>query len=175
LPEEEFLSDSGWSNINRSPYDRVSGVLYKRAMAIKSVQYTPLDPAPDMPEPWQGRGETLVRWLFSEEPGTEEGLLEKREFRALQVLVLAPGASSGQRSHPGRDTILCVVEGEGALSHRPSSGAPVLQRPLRKGDAVFIDGNELYSITNGDAEKELRLVVLHLAASDASQARQIDA
>ncbi|MBN1247901.1 MAG: cupin domain-containing protein [Anaerolineae bacterium] len=174
LPESAFITEAGWTNINRAPYDRIAGVLYKRAMAIKSVSYAPLDPAPELPEMWRGHGETVVRWLFSEEPGTAEGLLQQSEFRALQSLRLAPGAATGQRRHPGRDTILFVIAGRGTLSHRASLGVPVVQRPLREGDVVLIAGDERYSLANDDALSALYVLALHLGTPAATQAAEQD-
>lgn len=174
LPASAFETETGWANINRSPYDRVSGVLYKPAMAIKAVRHEPLDSAPELPELWQGRGATVVRWLFSEEPGTEEGILQNRSFRALQTLQLAPDAATGRRHHPGRDTILLVLEGNGKLRHQPAAGAPVVQRPLRTGDAVLIDGDERYSLTSGPAAVGLKVLVLHLAMSRDAEVDEVD-
>lgn len=166
IPESDFVGDEDWANINRSPYDQVSGVLYKRAMVIKSVTYEPLEPAPEMPAPWQGEGQTIVRWLFSEAAGTAEGLLQGRAFHALQELTLKPGAATGQQSHPGLDTILVILVGRGVLNHRPTEGSPVVARPLREGDAVLVSGDELYSIANSGLQAPLKALMLRLAAPE---------
>ncbi|MGC9520947.1 MAG: cupin domain-containing protein [Anaerolineae bacterium] len=159
---EAFHSSEGWSNINRAPHDRVSGVVYKRGMAIKRVRYEPADPAPDMPDPWQGDGPTIIRWLFSEDPATAEHLLEGRRFSWLQDLELAPGATTGQKAHPGVDTIVYVIDGEGLLYHRPTAGSPIVTRPLRRNDAVLIEESELYSLANPSEGEPLRLIRLGL-------------
>jgi quercetin dioxygenase-like cupin family protein len=178
LDASTFSEDDGWRNINRSPYDRISGVLYKRASVIKSVRHDPLDPAPELSDLWCGHGETVVTWLLSEAPGTEEGLLQNHDFRALQMLKLAPGAATGQRRHPSQETILYVLAGGGVLRHRTSVGAPSVQRPLREGDVVLISGDEFYSIANeaGDTnpEGDLRLLVLHLGAAMMLDAEQLN-
>ena len=172
IPAESFHDVDGRVNINRSPHDRVSGVVYKRAVNIKSVHYEPAEPAPEMPEPWRGQGSAVVRWLFSEQPGTEEGLLPARAFRYLQDVSLDPGASTGQKAHPGLDTVVYVMEGSGVLSHRPTAGSPVLVRPLRPGDAVLIEAAELYSIANVTSTSTLRLVVLGLGCYSREEARE---
>ncbi len=162
ISQEAFLGPEGWSNINRAPLDRVSGVIYKRAAHIKRVRYTPLAPSPEAAPPWQGQGEAVVRWLFSEEPGTEEGILQGRCFQCLLDVALLPGAATGQQAHAGQDSILYVLEGQGRLYHRPSASSPVVARPLRRGDAVLISGDELYSVENLDDAALLRMIVLRL-------------
>ncbi|MBN1875388.1 MAG: cupin domain-containing protein [Anaerolineae bacterium] len=169
IPAEKFHKSDGcphpqWANINRAPYDQVSGVIYKRAMNIKLVQYAPAEPAPEMPEPWQGHGPTVVRWLFSEQPGTEEKLLAGATFEFLHDTSLAPGAATGQRAHPGVDEIVYVIAGQGMLYHCPTDGSPVLARPLRPGDAALIRGEELHSVANVMETGELRLLVLGVRA-----------
>jgi quercetin dioxygenase-like cupin family protein len=140
----------------------VSGVLFKRAMNIKRVRYAPTEAAPEMPEPWQGRGETVVRWLFSESPGTAEGLLTGRGFRFLQDVELLPGASTGQRQHPGTEIVLYIVQGTGRLHHRPTPGSPIIVRPLRPGDAALVADAEFYSLLNPSEDVPLRLILLGL-------------
>ncbi|MGC9469292.1 MAG: cupin domain-containing protein [Anaerolineae bacterium] len=169
IPVEEFRDTEAWANINRSPLDRVSGVVYKRAANIKRVAYEPLQPAPEMPETWQGRGRAVVRWLFSEQTGTEEGVLPGRGFSALRDIELPPGSATGQSAEQGLDTILYVVDGEGVLNHRPSTGSPIVARPLREGDAVLIEAGELYSVENPFEDDVLRLIVLTLTTPGITQ------
>ncbi len=154
-----------WANINRAPYDELSGVIYKRAMNVKRVRYEPADAAPEMPEPWQGRGPVIVRWLFSEQAGTEEGLLAGAAFEFLHDTTLPPGSATGQRSHPGLDEIFYVVAGAGYFYHRPTDGSPVVTRPLRPGDAVLVRGGAYHNVANEDGTEDLRLIVLGLRSS----------
>ncbi|HOT92477.1 MAG TPA: cupin domain-containing protein [Anaerolineae bacterium] len=160
--DAETFHQGTWVNINRAPYDRISGVIYKRAPNIKRVRYHPADAAPPMPEPWQGSGEAVVRWLFSELSGTEEGLLRDATFAFLHDLTLAPGAASGQKAHPGLLHIYYVVSGMGMLYHRPTDGSPVIARPLRPGDAVLVHGDEYHNVANATETDDLRLIVLGL-------------
>ncbi len=162
----EIFQQAEWANINRAPYDQISGVTYKRAMNIKRVHYNPAEPAPEMPEPWQGNGTAVVRWLFSELDGTEEHLLEGATFAFLHDLTLAPGASTGQKAHPGLDRLYYVVAGQGMFYHRPTPGSPVIARPLRPGDAVLVRGREYHSLAN-EATDALRLIILGLYAEGA--------
>ncbi len=159
--DAETFHQGPWANINRAPYDQVSGVTFKRAPNIKRVRYSPADPAPEMPEPWQGSGDAVVRWLFSELPGTEEHLLEGATFAFLHDLTLAPVSSSGQKAHPGLDYVYYVVSGQGMLYHRPTDGSPVIARPLRPGDAVLVRGDEVHNIAN-ETDADVRLIVLGL-------------
>jgi len=161
IPAEEFHKSDEWANINRAPHDQVSGVTYKRAMNIKDVLYTPLHAAPDMAEARQGHGPATVRWLFSEQAGTEEHLLKGATFVFLHDTSLAPGAASGQRAYLDIDHILYVIAGQGMLYHRPDTGSPILARPLRPGDAVLIQNGEYFNIANETTEA-LRLIVLGL-------------
>jgi len=162
LPAEDFHQADAHANINRAPYDTVSGVLFKRAAHIKRVRYTPANPAPEMPLPWQGNGETTVRWLFSEEDGTAEGLLAGTTFVFLHDTALTPQAATGMQSHAEMDEVLYVIAGTGQLHHRPTEGSPVLARMLRPGDAVLIRAGEYHRIENTSATAELRLLVLGL-------------
>lgn len=158
---EAFHQDAQ-ANINRAPYDQVFGVTYKRAAHIKRVRYTPAEPAPEMPEPWQGNGDAVVRWLFSELPVTEEHLLEGATFAFLHDLTLAPGSATGQKAHPGLDSIYYVVSGGGMLYHRPTDGSPVIARLLRPGDAALVRGAEVHNVANEVETGDLRLIVLGL-------------
>ncbi len=162
VPAEEFHTPDAWANINRAPYDEVSGLIYKRAASVKRVYYEPADPAPEMPEPWQGAGITIVRWLFSEQAGTEERLLQGTTFEFLHDTTLAPGASTGMQTHAGRDEIFYVIAGQGQLRHSSTPGSPVVARPLRPGDAVLVRGGEYHSVANLSTAEELRLIVLGL-------------
>jgi hypothetical protein len=160
IPASQFHLPDEWVNINRAPYDVISGVIYKQALNVKRVRYEPLDPVPDMPEPWQGCGAAVVRWLFSEQPGTEENLLSGAEFDTFLDIVLDPGASSGQMRHIGEARILYVISGEGLLYHRACVGCPVIARPLRVGDTVLIQDTEYYSIANHADETPFRLLLV---------------
>ncbi len=161
IPAETFHHPGQQANINRAPYDQVSGVIYKRAANIKRVQYTPADAAPEAPEPWQGHGATIVRWLFSEQAGTAEQLLRGAQFEFLHDTTISPGAATGQRAHAEVDEIFYVIAGNGTLYHRPHYGSPVIARPLRPGDAVLVRGGEYHNVAN-DGESGLRLLVLGL-------------
>ncbi|MDF1513928.1 MAG: cupin domain-containing protein [Anaerolineae bacterium] len=162
IPAGEFHTPGKWTNINRAPYDIISGVLYKQAINSKCVEYQPLDPTPDMPDPWKGSGKTSIRWLFSEMDGTEEHILNGTEFIALLDTKIKPNASSGHRRHTGEVHILYTISGQGTLYHRACSGCPVISRPLRTGDAAVVQGTELYSIENHDEHLDFRLLILKL-------------
>ena len=158
----EVFHQDAWANINRAPYDEVSGVIFKRAANIKRVRYEPVEIAPEMPEPWQGNGLAIVRWLFSEQSGTEEGLLNGADFAFLHDLALLPGSATGQKANPGVNKIYYVIGGQGILYHHPSYGAPMIARPLRPGDAVLVREDELHSLANETVDIELRVVVVGL-------------
>ncbi len=162
VPAEDFHGTGKWATINLAPYDidaphlNAAGVVYKRAAHSQRVRYTPLIPALEMPEPWRGRGEAIVRWLFSEcssvapqaQNRLREGLLEDRAFAFVHDTTIMPGASSGMEAHLDMDEILYVVAGEGMLYHRLTDGSPVIARPLRPGDAVLVRGGIYHSIAN---------------------------
>ena len=188
VPEAKFWGEDGRANINRAPLDHISGVIYKRSTSIKRVLQQTADPAARTPAadtpprephwgaaiPKVGHGEVVVRWLFSEQPGTAEGLLAGRTFRSLQELALAPESATGHRDHPDQDTVLYVLAGCGVLYHRPSSGSPSVARPLRTGDAVLITAGELYSVCNESESGSLRLIVLGLSAATTVGAGGVD-
>ena len=160
IPAEQFHLPDKWTNINRAPYDVISGVIYKPAVNIKRVLYDPLDEAPDIAEPWRGAGAAIVRWLFSENQDTEENILTGAEFLFLQDIMLDPGASSGQMRHGDEVRILYSVSGEGTLNHRACLGCPVVSRPLRAGDAALIQSSEFYSIANDTENQPFRLLLI---------------
>lgn len=160
--DAELFHQGAQVNINRAPYDQDFGVTYKRATHIKRVRYNPAEPAPEMPEPWQGGGAAVVRWLFSELPGTAEHLLKGATFAFLHDLTLPPGASTGQKANPGMDKIYYVVSGAGRLYHRPTDGSPVIARVLRPGDAMLVRGDEYHNLANETDTDDLRLIVLGL-------------
>ena len=165
IPAEAFHRTDQWVNINRAPYDVVSGVIYKSAASIKNVRYAPLDGMSDFPPPWAGTGTAVVRWLFSESAGTEENLLHQAEFLYLHDIVLEPGAAGGQNRHPDEICVLTIISGEGTLYHRACAGCPVVARPLRVGDSALIQPNEYYSIGNEDGTAPLRFIRLGLGVS----------
>ncbi len=160
IPAEDFHQGVNWANINRAPYDEVSDVIYKRAANIKRVAHMPLNPAPDLPESLQGNGEAVVRWLFSEQPGTAETLLKGATFAYLQDVTLESAASTGMMAQ-AEHRILYVIVGHGQLQHRPDDGGPIVARPLRPGDAALIRAGEHHRIAN-DSEEMLRLLILGL-------------
>jgi mannose-6-phosphate isomerase-like protein (cupin superfamily) len=180
IQAEDFHKPGTWSNINYAPYDidapylNAAGVIYKRATHIKRVRYTPLIPAPEMPEAWQGQGEAIVRWLFSEYgppsslSDTQEGLVKDQALVFVHDTTLMPGAFSGMQAHPDTDEILYVIAGGGMLYHRPDDGSPITARPLRPGDAVLIRGRQYHSIANAHnpADAPLRLMVIGLKSDD---------
>jgi len=161
VPADQF-HEAPWANINGAPYDQISGVIYKRSVNIKQVLYEPANPAPDMPELWQGQGAALVRWLFSEQAGTEEHLLEGATMAFIHDTVLQQSASTGMQAQTNTDEILYVIAGEGMLHHRPTPGSPVVARPLRPGDAALVRGGEYHNITNTSDDSELRFIVIGL-------------
>ena len=162
IPAEEFHRTDQWVNINRAPYDVISGVIYKPAAGIKHVRYAPLDGNADLPAPWQGTGTAVVRWLFSESAGTEENLLPQAEFLYLHEIVLEPGAAGGQNHHPDEICVLTIISGEGTLYHCACVGCPVVARPLRAGDCALIQPSEYYSISNVEGCAPLRFIRLGL-------------
>lgn len=183
VSETEFWGDDGRANINRAPLDHVSGVIYKRSVSIKRVLHQPADPAAGTPPrephwgaaaPEAGYGDAVLRWLFSEEHGTAEGLLTGRAFAFLQELALMPESTTGDEEHPDRDTVVYVVAGCGVLYHRPSRGSSSVARPLRVGDAALITAGELYSLCNESESESLKLIVLGLRAVETVGAGGVD-
>ncbi len=162
IAADRFHRPGEWVNINRAPYDRVSGVLFKRAAHIVRVRYEPAAPAPQMPEPWQGRGPAIVRWLFSEQVGSEEHLLEGAKIEFVHDTRLPAGSCTGMQAHAHTAELIYVVAGMGWLYHRPTAGSPVVARVLRPGDAVLIEAGEYHSVANETADSELQMVILGL-------------
>ena len=159
IPAEDFHQPEAWANINRAPHDQIAGVIYKRALNIKAVQYNK----------GQGAGgkeqAMVVRWLFSELSGTEENLLSDATFAFLHDVRVAPGGTSGEQSAEAEDRIYYVIAGAGMLYHRPTPGSPIVARPLRPGDACLIRAGEYHHLENKSEEAALRLIVVGLNRS----------
>jgi quercetin dioxygenase-like cupin family protein len=155
IPAAQFHAVA-WANINRAPYDEVAGVTYKRSAHIKRVRY----PA------------AVARWLFSEQPGTEEHLLTGATFEFLHDTTLAPGTSTEEHAHPATAEIVYVISGTGMLYHRPNESSPFFARPLCPGDAALIRGGTYHRYANegtpaddtedAEATPALRLLILGL-------------
>ena len=146
-------------NINRAPPDRAGGVLYKRNALIKRVRYTPFEAAEEGER--AGHGETIVRWLLSEAPGSAEGNLAGARFHRLLDLELAAGASTGESAKPVI-RILYVIAGQGRGYTRPHAGAPYLARPRRPGDLMVIPAGVRHTIAQDLGDAPLRLLLLEL-------------
>ncbi len=149
---EDFEQENTRANINRAPYDTLSGVTYKRAANIKRVYVTP---------PALESGSSVTRWLFSEHGNTAEGLLDGARFAFLHDVTLAPGAATPLEAS-ALDEVLYVIAGDGQMRHAPEPGSPLIARPLRPGDAALIRAGEQHSIINLNAADELRYLRLGL-------------
>lgn len=161
IDEQDFHDDKPWANINRAPYDEISGVLYKRNGNIKRVRY-PQGAEASADSLADGLGDMVVRWLFSESEGTQENLLDSKTFVMLQDVELAEGACSAETAQDDIDLLIYVMSGEGQLHHRPHDGSPVMTRPLRPGDAALIRCGERYAWAHAGAQAALRLLVVGL-------------
>jgi hypothetical protein len=162
-----FAGPDGWANVNRAPHDRVSGVIFKRGANVRLVRYALGGEAVERATPagvpeYTGTGEADVRWVFSEQSGSQENVLGAHAFRYFQDVELLPGAATEQSSSPEQDTLLYVISGEGRLLHRPSLGSPSFVRPLRPFDAVVIRSKEWFAIANVSDSAPLRLTILGL-------------
>jgi mannose-6-phosphate isomerase-like protein (cupin superfamily) len=127
----------------------------KRAEQMAHVAYCPAHPNANFEGAEGGVGTTYVRWIFSEEPGTAEGLL-RSGITLVHDTTLPPGASVGLHGHVTEE-ILYVIEGTANL--KILRGEREIEVVLREGDAQLTRAGEAHTIHNtGNAD--LRFLVI---------------
>ncbi|MBM3270960.1 MAG: cupin domain-containing protein [Candidatus Sericytochromatia bacterium] len=134
----------------------ISGnTVVKRAEQMARVAYSPAHPNPDFEGPDGGLGTTYVRWLFSEEPETAEGLL-RSGITLIHDTTLPAGAAVGVHGHVTEE-ILYILEGTAQL--KILRGDREVEVVLRRGDAQLTRTGEAHSIHN-PGPGDLRLMVI---------------
>ena len=102
-----------------------------------------------MPESWQVVGRRFVRWLFSEQAGTEEDLLVGATFAFLHDLTLTPGFVTARRPIPAWTSSTDRDERcRGCSTIAPPTAAPSLRGLCVLGDAALVRGGEYHNIAN---------------------------
>lgn len=127
----------------------------KRGEQMAHVAYSPAHPNPDEEGPQGGAGTTYVRWIFSEEPDTAEGLL-RSGISLVHDTTLPPGASVGLHGHLSEE-ILYILEGTATM--KIVRGDRDIEVVLRKGDAQLTRAGEYHSIHNA-GNTDLRFMVI---------------
>ena len=84
----------------------------------------------------RGHGKDLAKWIFSEEPGLQEGLFKTRFELAIDAR-LEPGAAIGLHFHDRTEEIYYLLEGELAMRTVERDGREALA-VLRPGDAHLV-------------------------------------
>src|SRR4030095_12723094 len=109
--------------------------IHKRAEAMARVVYNAVheNRAFDEGDDRRGHGRDHATWVFSEEPGLEEGL-----FRGgLELMIdarLDPGAAIGLHRHVATEEVYYVLEGQLSMTTVLADGREVPATP-RPGDA----------------------------------------
>lgn len=127
----------------------------KRGEQMARVAYSPAHPNPDEEGPEGGAGTTYVRWIFSEEPDTAEGLLHSG-ISLVHDTTLPAGASVGLHGHLSEE-ILYVLEGTATM--KIVRGGRDIEIVLRQGDAQLTRAGEYHSIGNAGSG-DLRFMVI---------------
>jgi len=113
----------------------VGPAIHKRSEAMARVAYTAVheNRAFDIGDDRRGHGRDHATWIFSEEPGLEEGL-----FRGgLELMIdarLEPGAAIGLHRHTATEEIYYVLEGQLSMTTVLPDGSEA-EATLRPGDA----------------------------------------
>jgi quercetin dioxygenase-like cupin family protein len=82
----------------------------KKAEHMARVVYEPAHPNPAATGMWQGQGRDYATWIFSEEPGLNERLLESG-LELLMDVTLEAGASVGYHVHRRTEEIYYLLAG----------------------------------------------------------------
>lgn len=129
--------------------------IVKRAEHMARVAYTPAHPNAKREGPEAGQGTTYVRWVFSEEPGTAEGLI-RSGIAFVHDTVLPPGSSVGLHGHYAEEIYYIL---EGVCTMRLYKGDREIEIRLRAGDAQLTRPGETHCVLN-DGTQDLRFVVV---------------
>lgn len=114
----------GWA-VNKK-HDQMARVLYEPAHENTAFE----DPAR------RGQGRDVATWVFSEEPGLEEGLFETG-FELMIDARLEPEASVGLHRHAHTEEIYYMLEGSLTMTTVGTDGAPHTET-LLPGDAHMV-------------------------------------
>lgn len=112
--------------------------IHKRAEGMARVLYTAVheNRAFDSGDDRRGHGRDHATWVFSEEPGLQEGLFHG----GLELMIdarLEPGAAIGLHRHPTTEEIYYVLEGQLTMTTVLNDGREV-RAVLRPGDASAV-------------------------------------
>ncbi len=153
----EFVPGDDFHRGDAKVYEGEPGgfTVVKRTEQMAHVAYSPAHPNPDKEGPEAGQGTTYVRWIFSEELGTAEGLL-RSGISLVHDTVLPPGASVGLHGHLSEE-ILYILDGTATM--KIVRGDRDIEVVLRKGDAQLTRAGEYHSISN-PGNSDLRFMVI---------------
>jgi quercetin dioxygenase-like cupin family protein len=115
--------------------EALGAAINKRSGAMARVVYTAVHENRAFPEGEErrGRGRDHATWVFSEEPGLEEGLVHS----GLELMIdarLEPGAAIGLHRHTGTEEIYYLLEGQLTMTTVLADGREVTAT-LLPGDA----------------------------------------
>lgn len=106
----------------------------------------------------RGHGKDFARWIFSEEPGLEEGHFSTRFELAIEAR-LEPGAAIGLHFHDRTEEIYVVLEGELTMTTVERGGREA-SATLRAGDAHLVKlGQGHFGVAGAQGARFLALAV----------------
>jgi quercetin dioxygenase-like cupin family protein len=136
LPPSDVLTGAQFHVPGARVYaEPIGPAIHKRAAAMARVVYTAVHENREYPrgDDRRGHGRDHATWVFSEEPGLEEGLFHS----GLELMIdarLEPGAAIGLHPHGATEEVYYLLEGELSMTTVLADGREV-SATLHSGDA----------------------------------------
>jgi mannose-6-phosphate isomerase-like protein (cupin superfamily) len=141
------LTSEEYHHGNEPTYDGENGISFKKSEHIAEVAYTPSHWNPDAKEGLTGEGKTTGRWLYNEEPGKSEGILES-DIELIMDSQLEPNASIGLHKHIDTEEIYYLLTGTLTITLIQDQHETTLT--LHSGDTYRVAPGESHFIKAGD-------------------------
>jgi quercetin dioxygenase-like cupin family protein len=119
----------------------------KKAEHMARVVYEPAHPNLAAEGMWRGAGRDFATWVFTEEPGLNERLLESG-LELLMDVTLEPGASVGYHVHRRTEEIYYLLAGSLTVATVAADGS-VHTETLQTGDAHLVRRGQGHSCEAG--------------------------
>lgn len=119
----------------------------KKAAHMAKVVYEPAHPNEKAEGMWRGQGRDFATWVFSEEPGLNERLLESG-LELIMDVTLEPGASVGYHVHRRTEEVYYLLAGSLTVATVVAEGE-VHTDTLQAGDAHLVRRGQGHSCEAG--------------------------
>lgn len=144
-----------YHNTDAPTYDDVTDGSLKHNDSMAVVRYEPSHYNPQAPEGKTGSGVTMGRWVFNEEPGKAEGLLQSN-IELFMDSSLEPHASIGYHRHTETEEIYYLLSGTLSIELTDENSTRLLE--LKVGGAHLIKPGQSHYVQAG--EEGARFIVV---------------